>query len=226
MKSKLLLGLFLSLIVGAVVLKQQIVKTKLELTGADLSADGLFHSEEKTAWFMNKQVAALQYELPIPKFLAQNGASSQILGDTTGGKWIDVDLSTQTVRAMEADRAVYEFKVSTGKWFPTPTGDFTIWSKYKYIKMSGGSKELNTYYYLPNVPYTMFFNQGFALHGAYWHNNFGYPMSHGCVNIAIPDAEKLFYWADPVLPEGKGSVTATKGNPGTRVIVHGVAPKT
>jgi hypothetical protein len=91
--------------------------------------------------------------------------------------------------------------------------------------MSGGDKAKNTYYYLPNVPFVMYFYQGFGLHGAYWHNNFGHPMSHGCVNMAIPDAEKIFYWVGPVLPEGASVVNSTKDNPGTRVVVRGVAPK-
>ncbi len=86
--------------------------------------------------------------------------------------------------------------------------------------MSGGSQALGTYYYLPNVPYIMYFNRDFGIHGAYWHNNFGAPMSHGCVNLAIPDAEKLFYWASPVLPSGKHMVTPSKENPGTLVVVH------
>jgi lipoprotein-anchoring transpeptidase ErfK/SrfK len=110
--------------------------------------------------------------------------------------------------------------VSAGKWAPTPTGDFRIWIKLRYTLMHGGSKELHTYYYLPNVPYTQYFYKGFGLHGAYWHNNFGQPMSHGCVNLSIPDAEKLFYWTSPVLPEGKNQVTPTKDNPGTRVVIH------
>jgi len=86
--------------------------------------------------------------------------------------------------------------------------------------MSGGKKENNTYYYLPNVPYTMFFYKGFGLHGTYWHNNFGVPMSHGCVNLPTLMAEKLFYWTEPQLPVGKNLVLASKDNPGTRIVIH------
>ena len=61
---------------------------------------------------------------------------------------------------------------------------------------------------------------GYALHGAYWHNNFGQPMSHGCVNFRPAEAKKLFEWADPIIPEGRTQVTATADNPGTLVVVH------
>ena len=89
----------------------------------------------------------------------------------------------------------------------------------------GGVKGTGTYYYLPNVPYTMFFYQGFGLHGTYWHNNFGQPMSHGCVNLSIPNAEKLFYWAEPSVGTDQNSVRASSDNPGTRVLVHGKTPR-
>jgi hypothetical protein len=75
-------------------------------------------------------------------------------------------------------------------------------------------------YYLPDVPYTMYFYGGYALHGTYWHDNFGQPMSHGCVNLETGNAEKLFEWAEPALPPGQTQVTASVANPGTLVVVH------
>jgi len=86
--------------------------------------------------------------------------------------------------------------------------------------MEGGVKGTGTYYYLPNVPYTMYFHNGFGLHGTYWHNNFGEPMSHGCVNLPTIAAEKLFYWTDPQLSPGQKSVRASADNPGTKIIIH------
>lgn len=135
-------------------------------------------------------------------------------------KWIEIDLSEQRLYAHEGDKTVYNFLVSTGKWAPTPKGEFRIWIKLRYTLMKGGDKALGTDYYLPNVPYTMYFYKGYGLHGTYWHNNFGQPMSHGCVNLSIPDAEKLFFWADPSLPPDKSSVSSTAANPGTRVVIH------
>ena len=135
--------------------------------------------------------------------LAAGEPKTNILGETdaTGEKHIYVDLTTQTLTAYQGDTLFMQALISSGKWAPTPTGEFTIWSKFRSTKMSGGQG--NDYYYLPNVPYVMFYSgsgvpagAGFSLHGAYWHNNFGHPMSHGCVNMRPVDAEKLFYWAD------------------------------
>ena len=67
--------------------------------------------------------------------------------------------------------------------------------------------------------------QGYGIHGAYWHNNFGHPMSHGCINMSIPDAQTVYYWANPILADGKSSAQSTTDNPGTRVVIHGAPPK-
>ena len=110
--------------------------------------------------------------------------------DTGRVRWIDVNLSQQMVYAYEGDTIVASFLVSTGvPAFPTVTGQYRIYIKLVSTLMSGDG------YYLPNVPYTMYFYRGYGLHGTYWHNNFGHPMSHGCVNMYTPDAEWLFYWA-------------------------------
>lgn len=167
-------------------------------------------------------------EVDYPKTsLAQGNINSednsQILGTTNAAgeeKWIEVDLATQHVWAREGNKVVMDFPISGGRWAPTPTGTFNIWYKTKYQTMSGGSKALGTYYNLPNVPNNMFFSGGFALHGAYWHNNFGHPMSHGCVNEPLANAAAIFNWAGPVVPSGQNSVRATPDNPGTRVWIH------
>ncbi len=107
-----------------------------------------------------------------------------------GERWIDVDLSDQSVYAYEGDRLVASFLVSTGvAAHPTVTGVFSVYVKYRYTRMVGPG------YNLPNVPYTMYFYQGYGLHGTYWHNNFGHPMSHGCVNLRTEDAGWLYNWA-------------------------------
>ena len=80
--------------------------------------------------------------------------------------------------------------VSTGtRWYPTVKGRFRIYVKYRATRMRGPG------YNLPNVPWTMYFHGGYAIHGTYWHNNFGRPMSHGCVNMKTPEAKWLFEWA-------------------------------
>lgn len=115
---------------------------------------------------------------------------TQFIPGGDGERWIDVNLSQQMVYAFEGNIVINSFLVSTGTWlYPTVTGQFHIYVKYLYTDMSGPG------YYLPDVPYTMYFYEGYALHGTYWHSNFGVPMSHGCVNLSIPDAGWLFNWA-------------------------------
>lgn len=107
-----------------------------------------------------------------------------------GVRWIDVDLTNQMVYAYEGDVVVNSFLVSTGTWLtPTVTGKHKIWIKVRVQDMKGPG------YYLPDVPYVMFFYRDYGLHGTYWHNNFGTPMSHGCVNLRTDDAAWLFNWA-------------------------------
>jgi lipoprotein-anchoring transpeptidase ErfK/SrfK len=120
-----------------------------------------------------------------------------------GAKWIDVDLSTQTLTAYVERTPVLTTRVSTGiRKYPTIVGTFRIYVKYRSARMRGGYGADR--YDLPNVPYVMYFYRGYGLHGTYWHNNFGTPMSHGCVNLSTPDAGWLFNWA-PV---------------GTKVVTH------
>ncbi len=105
----------------------------------------------------------------------------------SGEHWIDVNLTQQRVYAYAGDTIINSFIVSTGTWqHPTVTGKYRIWIKLLSDDMAGPG------YYLPDVPYTMYFYKGYALHGTYWHNNFGTPMSHGCVNLSIPDAAWLY----------------------------------
>ena len=105
--------------------------------------------------------------------------------------WVDVDLSRQTAYAYTGHKLVRSFLVSTGTWqHPTVTGEYHIYVKYRYALMTGPG------YYLPNVPYVMYFYEGYGLHGTYWHHNFGTPMSHGCVNFSIPDAAWLYDFTD------------------------------
>jgi lipoprotein-anchoring transpeptidase ErfK/SrfK len=106
-------------------------------------------------------------------------------------RWIDVDLSEQRLTAYENGQAVHTTLVSTGlPRTPTVQGQFRIWIKLRADDMEGPD------YYLEDVPYVMYFYQGYGLHGAPWHNNFGHRMSHGCVNLPVPEAEWLFNFAD------------------------------
>ncbi len=97
---------------------------------------------------------------------------------------------------------------------PTVTGSYRIYYKFRYGDMSGSD------YYLRDVPYVMYFYKSYAMHGTYWHNNFGQPMSHGCINMKIEDAAWLYNWTAPVVPPGRNSVKASADNPGTWVVIH------
>jgi lipoprotein-anchoring transpeptidase ErfK/SrfK len=111
------------------------------------------------------------------------------------GRWIDVNLSAQQMYAYEGDVLVNSFIVSTGVYgTPTVTGEFNIYVKVPMQDMSGPG------YYLPDVPWVMFFYDEYGFHGTYWHDNFGTPMSRGCVNLRIEDSEWLYHWASVGTP--------------------------
>jgi lipoprotein-anchoring transpeptidase ErfK/SrfK len=111
-----------------------------------------------------------------------------------GEKWIDVNLSKQTLTAYVGNTPVYRAVVSTGtRKYPTVVGTFRVYVKLRTDRMTGGRGA--DYYDLPNVPYVMYFYRGYGIHGTYWHNNFGTPMSHGCVNLRTGDARWLYNWA-------------------------------
>lgn len=139
-------------------------------------------------------------------------------------KRIEVDLTNQRLYAFDDDNKIYDFPISSGKIkTPTPTGGFWPWIKLRYTRMQGGSTIGGDYYNLPNVPYVIYFynqnyprNAGYGLHGTYWHNNFGHPMSHGCINLRTADMAKLYYWINLVnynaWGEGSGTVITIYGS--------------
>ncbi len=159
--------------------------------------------------------------------LAQGTTDTAVLGlATPSDRWIEVDLSEQKLRAWNGNELYLETSISSGlSRTPTPTGEFRVWMKIRATKMEGG--EGKYYYNLPNVPYVMFFENGdtpaylgFGLHGTYWHNDFGTPHSHGCVNLPTTIAKELYEWVTPTLPAGKNVVRSDETNPGTRIVIH------
>ncbi|MDO8573357.1 MAG: L,D-transpeptidase [Candidatus Daviesbacteria bacterium] len=202
--------------------------TTTSCCNADVVAksNGSFDEDAATAIFNNKIIDYPKTSLAYAQSqaLAQSLNSDKVVLGTTNAegeeKWIDVSLDEQKVRAWEGNKLIMEFPISSGLWSPTPKGEFRIWHKTRSQTMSGGSKEMGTYYNLPNVPNNMFFYKGYAIHGAYWHNNFGHPMSHGCVNAPLASAAQIFDWAGPVVPPGQNSAHSSAENPGTRVVVH------
>jgi len=136
--------------------------------------------------------AAIVPDTPTPEYVAPTEVANvpPPSGVGSGEHWFDVDLSDQRMYAYEGDTLVRTFIVSTGTWqTPTVTGRFKVWIKLRSAPMSGPG------YYLPDVPYIMYFYKDYGIHGTYWHNNFGVPMSHGCVNLSTPDAEWAYNFA-------------------------------
>lgn len=131
-----------------------------------------------------------------PTFVAQTTSwvGKRPYGVGENERWIDINLSSQTLSAFEGDTLIFSSVISSGTAnHPTVTGQFRTWLKYESQTMDG--RRLGYDYYLENVPYVMYFYQDYAIHGAYWHDNFGTPMSHGCVNMNIADSQWLFNWA-------------------------------
>lgn len=120
-------------------------------------------------------------------------------------RWVEVDLRNQRTTLYTGSTAVQTFTISSGlPRTPTVTGEFKVWHKTTSQTMSGGSRAAGDFYSLPNVKWNTYFYKDYAFHTAYWHNNFGQPMSHGCVNMREADAKILYDFA-PI---------------GTTVIVH------
>ncbi|MDM8520359.1 L,D-transpeptidase [Anaerolineales bacterium HSG6] len=134
-------------------------------------------------------------------------------------KWIEVNLYEQTLAVYEGDRLVFATLVSSGlPLWETEKGLFRLERKIKSAKMSGGMVG-DDYYFVEDVPWTMYFVGPYALHGAYWHDSFGFPHSHGCVNMSLSDSQWLFEWSTPK-PSKYNRISATESNPGTWVFVH------
>ncbi len=144
-----------------------------------------------------------------------------------GEKWIDVNLKTQTLVAYEGDTPVYATLVSTGRHneqdpsldFRTPPGVYRIRDKHLATTMDGDVTNDGPYS-IEDVPWVQYFKGSFALHGAFWHDDFGHVHSHGCVNLAPEDARNLFEWTEPRVPANWHGVSTGEEGRGTVVFVH------
>ncbi|MGF1469027.1 MAG: L,D-transpeptidase [Sandaracinaceae bacterium] len=148
-------------------------------------------------------------------------------------KWIEINLTDQYLIAYEGDTPVYATLISSGRAprtpeeadYLTPTGLFRIRAKHLAATMDGDSASDGPYS-IDDVPYVMYFQLAYALHSAFWHNMFGRPVSHGCVNLPPLDARWIFDWSDPQVPEGWHGAYPTEENPGTWLYIHGRTPGT
>lgn len=189
--------------------------TIVELTGKSVTIDNRVYRETKEGYWLKDVEHTFTKPGPPPKDLAPNE------------KWIDVNITTQSLVAFEGSTPVYATIISSGrhnnddpaKDHRTKTGEFRIREKHIAATMDDDSASDGPYS-IQDVPWIMYFHGGIALHGAFWHSSFGHERSHGCVNLEPYDAKNLFGWVGPRLPDGWHGIHATDANPGTRVIVH------
>jgi hypothetical protein len=172
----------------------------------------------------------LHYETKDGTYLADRDASRldpakrMPAWGKNGERWLDVNVTKQTLVAYDGEKPVFATLISTGeaglddheKTTATKRGIFRIHTKYVTATMS--SDEVGEEFELRDVPYVQYFEEGYALHGAYWHDRFGTPKSHGCINLSPEDARRIFFFTEPALPSGWHGVL--KPLTGTVVFVH------
>ncbi len=186
------------------------------LTGLTVTKGGTVYRQTTDGWWMKGADGTFTEPGPRPADLAP------------GEKWIDVNLTRKTLVAFDGDKPFYAALVSPGKKSKnkekdhrTIQGTFRIREKHIAVTMDGDGKTASDLpYSIEDVPYVQYFEGSYALHAAFWHNNFGKEMSHGCVNLSPLDAKKVFYWSEPKLPRGWHAVWATPEHRGTLVVVH------
>ena len=136
-----------------------------------------------------------------PKTTAETTLAAPSANPASSGHWVDVNISKQQVTAYDGSTPIKTVWTSTGtRRHPTVVGTFHVWLKLRSTTMSGGSFRAGDHYRLAGVPYVMYFFRGYALHGTYWHHNFGHPMSHGCVNLTIDDSAWFYNFGSVGMP--------------------------
>jgi hypothetical protein len=188
-------------------------RSAVRLTGKQNFFRGRLHYETGTgAWLRDTDASRLDPARRLPAW-AKNGE-----------KWIDVNITKQTLVLFDGVRPVYATLVSTGEagladamdTTATQRGIFRIHTKF--ISATMDSDVVGEEFELRDVPYVQYFEKGYALHGAYWHDRFGTPRSHGCINLAPEDARRIFFWTEPTVPAGWHG--ALKPLRGTVLFVH------
>jgi hypothetical protein len=165
-------------------------------------------------------------EWMLARDVARPGIAPPPSGTGPNERWIDVDLASQTLVAYEGTRPVYATLVSTGRGAvgtdsATPAGVHRIWVKLVASDMGNAARDdVQAHYSLEDVPYVQFFDGAVALHGTYWHRDFGKKRSHGCVNLAPLDARWLFRFTGPRMPSGWVAAYPVSFDPGTLVRVR------
>lgn len=188
----------------------------IPLTGKTVVHAGKEYAELTDGTFIKKSLVRITEPGPPPEGLAENE------------RYVDVDVSSQTLVAFEGSRPVYATLISSGKRsrikekdHSTPTGEWRVREKHITTTMDGdGTAAGDLPYSIEDVPYVQYYYRSYALHAAFWHTNFGVQMSHGCVNLSPLDAKWLFFFTGPDLPEGFHGVWSNEAMPGARIVVH------
>jgi hypothetical protein len=191
-------------------------RSVVPITGKQRIQKGRYYDEiEGGGWVGDDEVSRVELAKKMPGWA------------NDGEKWIDINVTRQVLVAYEGTKPVYATLVSTGEaglddpatTKATKRGIFRVHTKYVTATMD--SRAVGEEFELRDVPYVQYFTEGYALHAAYWHDVFGQPKSHGCVNLAPEDARRLFFWTGPVVPDGwHGASAGTNGKTGTVVFVH------
>jgi lipoprotein-anchoring transpeptidase ErfK/SrfK len=188
-------------------------RTAVQLTGKQKLWNGILHYETTDGDYVDDRHAGrVDPAKKMPKWAKD------------GEKWLDVNITKQVLVAYEGEKAVYVTLVSTGehglddpdKTRATKRGIFRIHTKHVSVTMD--SDVVGEEFELRDVPYVQYFEGGYALHGSYWHDVFGQPKSHGCINLAPEDARRIFFWTEPQVPPGWHA--ASRPLTGTVLFVH------
>ena len=189
----------------------------IHLVGESIEAEGhRYVSSRDGSWVRSDHVRIAGLP-PIP------------VSVTRDERWIHIDLRSQTLVALIGSRPVFATLVSSGresedesKDHRTPPGEWNIREKHISTTMDGdGTAAGDLPYSIEDVPYVMYFQGSYALHGAFWHSNYGVRRSHGCINLAPLDAKYLFFFAGPTVREGWHGAWAGNGQAGSRVVIDG-----
>lgn len=179
-------------------LKKLAFREVVPITGkSTLRGQKFFHETKSGEWLHEDEVSVFDSPKEGPKSF-----------DWKKTKWIDVSITYQSLTLYEGEKPVYATLVSTGvdgagdpkTTKSTVRGEFRI--DYKHVTSTMDAEDPDSRFELRDVPWVQYFEQGYALHAAYWHDDFGRMRSHGCVNMSPVDARKVFFWTDPPLPEG------------------------
>ncbi len=173
----------------------------VKLTGKTLGQGGTFYETRDGFWMASDGARIVEPRKEYPSFV------------TGTRKWIDISIIQQSLVAYVGEKPVYATLVSTGrggmgdpeKVAATVRGTFMVYAKHVSATMDGTEDKADSYALL-DVPFVQYFHKGYALHGTYWHDEYGKVRSHGCVNLAPIDAAWLFEWTDPPVPNDWHSV--------------------